>query len=363
MALRDGLLAVRDRLLTSPRFHRWATASPLLRPVARRRARALFDLVAGFVYSQVLAAGVQLGLFDRLAARPATLPVLARDLGLPEDRAARLLDAAVALRLADRRGGGRYGIGPLGAALVAQPGIAAMIEHHAMLYEDLRDPAALLRGTAPPGQLAAFWAYRDPAADAGPYTALMAASQPMIAAEVLAACRLRRFRCLLDLGGGDGSFAIAAAARAPRLQVIVFDRPTVATQASSRFAAAGLAARARAIGGDFLADPLPTGADIVSLVRVIHDHDDAAARAILAAAHRALPPGGTLLLAEPMGGTQATAAMADAYFGLYLMAMHSGRPRTPAALAALLRETGFADPLLRPTRLPLLVQVMVARRL
>ncbi len=363
MPPRGGLAELRDRLLTSPRFHRWAAAVPLLRPVARRRAGDLFDLVAGFAYSQVLAAGVQLGLFRRLAARPATLTELAGDLGLSGDATARLLDAAVALRLADRRRGGGYGIGPLGAALIAEPGITAMIEHHAMLYDDLRDPVALLRGAAPPGRLAAFWAYRDPAADAGPYTALMAASQPMIAAQVLAACRLHRFRCLLDLGGGDGSFAVAAAAAARRLHVIVFDRPAVAAQAASRFAAAGLGARARAVGGDFLADALPAGADIVSLVRVIHDHDDAAARAILAAAHRALPPGGTLLLAEPMAGTPATAAMADAYFGFYLLAMRSGRPRTPAALAALLRETGFARPRLRPTRLPLLAQVMLAGRL
>ena len=27
-------------------------------------------------------------------------------------------------------------------------------------------------------------------------------------------------------------------------------------------------------GGDFLADPLPRGADVVSLIRVVHDHDD-----------------------------------------------------------------------------------------
>ena len=56
-------------------------------------------------------------------------------------------------------------------------------------------------------------------------------------------------------------------------------------------------------GGDFRTDPLPKGADIVSLVRVIHDHDDEAALAILNAAWKALPEGGTLLLAEPMAGT------------------------------------------------------------
>ena len=39
-------------------------------------------------------------------------------------------------------------LGPLGAAMVGNPGVAAMVEHHALLYADLADPVALLRGAA-----------------------------------------------------------------------------------------------------------------------------------------------------------------------------------------------------------------------
>ena len=42
----------RDRLLGDARFQRAAAAFPLTRPLARRRARDLFDLMAGFVYSR-----------------------------------------------------------------------------------------------------------------------------------------------------------------------------------------------------------------------------------------------------------------------------------------------------------------------
>ena len=62
--------AWRDRILTSPGFQRRAARSWWMRPIARRRARGLFDLVAGFVYSQVLLACVRLKLFDLLAAGP-----------------------------------------------------------------------------------------------------------------------------------------------------------------------------------------------------------------------------------------------------------------------------------------------------
>ena len=47
------------------------------------------------------------------------------------------------------------------------------------------------------------------------YSTLMATSQPLVSADVLAAYKLERHRCLLDLGGGDGTFLTAAAAAAP----------------------------------------------------------------------------------------------------------------------------------------------------
>jgi demethylspheroidene O-methyltransferase len=120
--------------------------------------------------------------------------------------------------------------------------------------------------------------------------------------------------------------------------------------------------RARAVGGSFLADPLPEGADVVSLVRVVHDHDDDAAMTLLRAVHRALPPKGTLLLAEPMMGTPGAEPVGDAYFGFYLLAMGRGRPRTPRDLRAMLQSAGFAQTQLVKTHQPLQSRLIVARK-
>jgi hypothetical protein len=65
----DRCRLYRDRLIASPRVQRWALANPLTRPIARRRARAMLDLCAGFVYSQVLFTCVRLRLFDILFNR------------------------------------------------------------------------------------------------------------------------------------------------------------------------------------------------------------------------------------------------------------------------------------------------------
>ncbi len=92
-------LRIRQALVTwvaGSRFQQRAAASLLTRPVARREARKLFDLAAGFVYSQVLAGCVRSGLLERLLEGPASVKDLAAALNLPEERLGRLLDAAAA---------------------------------------------------------------------------------------------------------------------------------------------------------------------------------------------------------------------------------------------------------------------------
>lgn len=366
LSWRDRLAAWHDRLVASADFRRWAGRFPLTRGMSRRRARSLFDLAAGFVYSQVLLACVRLNLFAILAEGPQEERSLAHRLGLPADAAKQLLEAAEALGLTKRRNG-RWALGQLGAVMVGNAAIESMVEHHSMLYADLADPVAMLRGERGGGALAAYWPYasvdRPEAlgdAEVAPYTALMAASQPMISSEVIDAYDFSRHRCLLDVGGGDGSFLTAVGQAHPELRLKLFDLPAVARRAEARFASAGLAGRAEAIGGDFHAGTLPSGADIISFVRVLHDHDEAEVLRMLRLAKAALPAGGTLLVAEPMAATKGAEAMGSAYFGFYLRAMGTGRPRRAEDLIALAKSADFRKPRLLATATPLLTRVLVA---
>ena len=370
---RERWFATRDRLIASERFRDFASRFPLTRPFARRHARDLFDLVSGFVYSQWLLACVELELFERLAAGPMTAERLATESDLPLPSSERLLAAAVALELArsagfDDDGRQRFALGPLGAALVGNEAVLVMVRHHRALYADLSDPLSLLRRGPGGGELQRYWAYARAAAPGAldssttaPYSALMSASQTLVAGQVLDAYPLRRHRRLLDLGGGEGVFVAEALSRSPRLKATLFDLPAVAEAAGRRFASLGLAERAQAVGGDFMREPLPEGADVVSLVRVIYDHDDAPAIDLLKAARRALSSGGTLLLAEPMAGTAGAQRMGDAYFGFYLMAMGSGRSRSAAQLTDMLVAAGFADVRRVATALPMQSGLLVAR--
>jgi demethylspheroidene O-methyltransferase len=170
----------------------------------------------------------------------------------------------------------------------------------------------------------------------------------------------RRHRRLLDVGGGEGAFLEAAAAKSPQLSLVLFDLPAVAARARDRFASGPLGSRVTIVGGDLFREPLPRGADLVSLVRVVHDHDDVHVKHILSSVRRCLGAGGVLLVAEPMAGTRSPEPVGDAYFGFYLLAMGQGRARSVERLRTLLLEAGFDRVRERPTRRPMLTRLLVA---
>jgi demethylspheroidene O-methyltransferase len=368
---RERWLLWRNRWLSDPRFQRWSMRLPLLRGTAQHHANAMFGVITGFVYTKTLTAAVDLGVIAACAEAPQSEAALATRAGLTPAAMARLLAAAASIDLVEALPGNRWTLGQRGAALANNTGALAMIEHHKLFYSDLADPVAMLKRGRGGGELAQFWSYAeaagrgDPAAADDPgtqaYSALMAASQPMVAEQVLEAFDFRGKRQLLDIGGGHGAFLAEVAAQHPGLALALFDLPPVAAAAKGVLAARGLA-RVEVTGGSFRDDPLPAGADVISLVRILHDHDDAVVAALLAKVHGALPPGGTLLIAEPMAGTKGAQAMGDAYFGLYLWAMGSGRPRTADAYRAMLQAAGFARVVERRTGVPMVTRLLVATR-
>jgi demethylspheroidene O-methyltransferase len=248
--------------------------------------------------------------------------------------------------------------------MLGAPGVAEMVDHHAALYDDLADPVGLLKERG--GGIGRYWAYsRNPEADAltaekvAEYSALMAASQATFAEDVVAAYPFAKRRRLVDIGGGQGQFVRAVAPAAPDLRFCVFDLPGVAALARERFAEAGLSGRAEAEGGDFFADPFPEG-DVYTLIRVCFDHDDAPLRKLLTRIRAQMAEGAELVVAETMAGTPGSEAVGDAYFGFYLLAMGSGRPRTAEELSALLRDAGFSTIREARTARPMLARVLVA---
>lgn len=336
-----GLLT---RAAMSPRFHAIAQRIPGLRGKARAEGQALFDVVQGFVAAQALYALVELRVLHLLAEGAQTTGALAQRLAVPEPRMAVLLQAGAALKLL-RGKGGLWHLAPRGGAFLTVPGLEAMVRHHDVLYRDLADPVAFFRGQTRP-ELAGFWPYvfgAGAAADPGlaeRYSRLMADSQALVAADTLRLVDLRGVRHLMDVGGGTGAFLAAVAHAHPDLRLTLFDLPAVVPGASARLAP--FAPRVSITPGSFRDDPLPRGADAISLVRVLYDHADETVDRLLRAVHDALPPGGRLIVSEPMSGGNSPDPATDVYFAVYTLAMQTGRTRSAAEIAKKLAEAGFS---------------------
>lgn len=345
------------RLALQPWFHRFCARVPGLRAIARAEGDALFEVVQGFVRSQALLALVELRVLHRLAEGPAAVAALARD--VPVARMAILLQAGAGLKLIRRRGD-LWHLTPRGAAFLTVPGLEAMVRHHPVLYRDLVDPVAFFRGETTP-ELAGFWPYvfgAGGAADpdlAARYSTLMADSQGLVAEDTLRLVDFRGITRLLDVGGGTGAFLAAVGRAHPGIELMLFDLPAVV-------AGARLGPGVQIVPGSFRDDPLPQGADAISLIRVLYDHSDQTVSSLLAAVHAALPPEGRLIISEPMSGGARPDPATDVYFAIYTLAMQTGRTRSAAEVTELCRIAGFVDLRSHPGQRPFITSAVTARR-
>ena len=326
----------------------------------------MLDLMAGFVHTQTLRALVELRVFDILLDGPRTAESLATIVQVPADRLRVALNAAVALKLL-HLDLDSYDLTRRGAALTAVPGLREMILHHDVLYRDLQDPTAFLRGETKP-ELAEFWPYvfgagaaKDPDA-AVRYSKLMSDSQTLVAEETLQSISLAGIKHLMDVGGGTGAFLRHALTSTPGLQATLFDLPAVVSSAADTFVNAGLSDRITIRSGSFRDESLPSDADAISLVRVLYDHSDETVCALLARVFQALPSGGKVIISEPMSGGDAPTTAGDAYFAFYTLAMETGRTRSAAEIMHLLSQAGFNHCAPVKTNRPFVTSVVTASK-
>ncbi len=369
----DSFLQWLERLYASPRLYQWSLSNPLTRWITKRRTQQIFDLMSGFVYSQVLLGCVRLDLFKMLYQKPLDLQQIALQTRVSEQALQRLLVSAVSLGLLESRSHQRFGLGALGVPLAMHPGIGAMVEHNHLLYRDMQDPLAFLNN-AWQGHMAEYWPYAHDAQAAervaqekfSRYSDLMASSQEFVVQEILKSYYFEEHRCVLDVGAGKGRFASELALHAKHLKLQLFDLPPVLELAKATFQSKGLTDRLSLCPGNFLHDPLPQGADLVTLVRVAHDHPDEVVQQLLQKIHDALPVGGILLLAEPMAKTYSQCpdgpTQTDVYFHFYLLAMGAGRLRTPEELMLMMSNAGFVGLELLPNNMPIHARILLGRK-
>ncbi len=366
-----------QRSFSSPALYRLAIKSVFTRWFAKRRTQQVFDLMAGFVNFQVLLTCVNSKVLELVYASPCGYDELSEHTKLPKQNLDRLILSAVALGLLERRGEDCFAIGPLGLPVVRYQGIQAMIAHNAVLYADMQNTVGLLSDTGS-SQMNDYWPYakleetadlssslknqasQDKAKQFARYSELMSASQNFVIDEILSVYDFSKHKSILDIGCGKGRFVSSLATIYSDLKFEWMDLPQVIGLTRQSLQEKDFFARLNFNPGSFKLDELPQGADLVSLVRVAHDHSDEVVEALLRKIYLNLPPGGKLLLAEPMADPQG--AKHDAYFHFYLLAMGEGRLRSPETLTQMLKFAGFEQVKLLSNPMPIHTRVLVAQK-
>jgi SAM-dependent methyltransferase len=156
---------------------------------------------------------------------------------------------------------------------------------------------------------------------------------------IVSAYNFSAFGRVVDIGGGQGAMIAAVLAAHINTHGILFDRPDVVARAQPVLEAAGVARRCAVVGGSFF-ETIPEGGDAYLLKYILHDWDDAASLAILAACRRVFRPEGRLLIMERIVGGP-NDGLETKTSDLNMLVSPDGQERTADEFAALLANAGF----------------------
>jgi orsellinic acid C2-O-methyltransferase len=315
-------------------------------------AEAMMGLLNGAFAARLVHAAADLGIADCIADGSRDVESLARATKAHAPSLARLLRALTAIGIVHESAERRYSLTPLGATLRSDvPGsmrawaLLVFSDDQGRAWEEL--PHAVRTGDHAFRHIFGtdMWtrlAARPEAARL--FDDAMQSLTQGVYRQLTTNYPFEKFNWIVDVGGGNGALLLPVLEHHPAMRATVFDLPHVADAARSRIAAAGLADRCDAVGGDAFVE-VPSGADAYVLKGVIHDWEDEEAIAILRTCRAAMPKGARLLLIERILPEQinqddaSTRAKFIADINMFLNP--GGRERTEAEFRDLLAQAGL----------------------
>jgi hypothetical protein len=321
------------------------------RPARAKQAPStmvLMNLTAGKIVSQALAVAAELGIADLLKDGAKSVATIARAANASEDGVYRLLRALASVGLFAETGERRFRLTPLGKLLrtdspEALGGYARFVGH-----DSTWRPWGELRHSVRSGEPAFDQVFAMPIFEyfakmpeaAAIFDAAMTSISTFESKAVLAAYDFSGIGTLVDVAGGHGLLIMTILKANRKLEGILFDLPHVAAGAPALLQRRGIADRCQIVSGDFFAS-VPEGGDAYIMKHIIHDWDDERAIQILTNCHRAMRPGGKVLIVDaviPPGNSAHFGKLLDLEM---LVLTPRGRERTRVEFQDLLKRSGF----------------------
>jgi hypothetical protein len=308
----------------------------------------LRHLLFGYRVSQAIGVAAALGIADVLSSGTHSAEELARATGANAPSLSRVLRLLASEGVFAETEDGRFALTPMAEALRSDvPGSLrplAVFNSGEPYWRSWAHLAHAVRTGQPAFEhvhgMDFFSYYRQHPEEWALFDQMMAAQTAAVTRTVAAAYDFSRVRTVVDVGGGNGTLVLGLLAAHPHLHGVVFDQPAVAARAEEAIAAAGLADRCQAVGGDFFV-AVPEGGEAYLLKYILHDWDDERSIAILRACRQAMPADGRLLVIElliPPGNNPSYAKSQD----VNMLTNLGGRERTVEEYGTLFTAAGFA---------------------
>jgi ubiquinone/menaquinone biosynthesis C-methylase UbiE len=308
-------------------------------------AAAIGGMAMTVAPNRILSAAVQLGVFPAIAAGHATAAELATTVGANARALRMLLDALAGVGLLGKADG-RYALTEVARQhlLPDSPDYVGAVFEGDHLWEawaGLTD--AIRSGTSRRAV--------ESDADAAPFFSRLVRTLHVVnlpiarrAAQALFGSEHRAGLEIIDIGCGSGVWGIGMAEAQPAAHLTLQDLPEVLDAvAREKVARHGLAGRTRFLSGSFREMELGSGDyDLAILGNIIHMEGDDGTRSLFRKAHRALRPGGRLLVIDMFPNDDRSGPAFPLIFALnMLVATNAGDTYTLAELRPWLRDAGF----------------------
>ena len=257
---------------------------------------AVLEDVRGFLKSRVILTAADLDLFTRLNKGQATADNLAEEFECDQRCLTRLLDCLVALELLSKQDS-FYRTSERGSLLSTEhPDTELpMVLHLNGLWETWSGLTETVKtGTNPK---------RKPVSERGndsleAFIGAMHVIGRGLSKEIADSYDLSPFKRVLDIGGATGTYIMAFLEKNPGMTAVLFDLPDVIPMAEKRLKGEGLLERVELVSGDFYKDELPKGCDLALLSAIIHQNSPQENLDLYHKIHRALVPGGKVLIRD-----------------------------------------------------------------
>ncbi|MBI4832041.1 MAG: methyltransferase domain-containing protein [Candidatus Lindowbacteria bacterium] len=163
-----------------------------------------------------------------------------------------------------------------------------------------------------------------------------------MATAVASRLNLKKYKSLIDVGGGSGVYTIAFLKAAPQMRATIFDLPPVIEIARKKVGEEKLLDRVSFVKGDFYKDPLPGGHDLALLSAIIHMNSPGQNVDLYRKIWDALTPGGTLVIRDHVMSKDLTKPLDGALFAInMLVATPGGKSYSFEEIREELQQAGF----------------------